>query len=154
GVLQLLVRGAIDEDRLLRRGGGRGRAGRDEEKCRQSPDHLRPPWSPAIKSREGKGIGSRGGNGPMQDQKKLPGGFLAIIVFKYFKAMIFLFVAVAALRLSRINPFPTAEQVARFFRSSPENELVRTFSRFLTPGLAVQIGLVSLFVAAVFATEG
>jgi Predicted membrane protein (DUF2127) len=90
----------------------------------------------------------------MQEQKRLSGGFLAIIAFKYFKAVIFLFVAIAALRLSRINPFPTAEQVEHFFRSSPENELVRTFSRFLTPGLAMQIGVVSLLVAAVFATEG
>ena len=90
----------------------------------------------------------------MQEEKRLSGGFLAIIVFKYFKAVIFLLVAIAALRLSRINPFPTAEQVARFFRSSPESELVRTFSRFLTPGLAMQIGVVSLFVAALFGTEG
>src|SRR2546422_11530884 len=75
----------------------------------------------------------------MHDQKKLSGGFLAIIVFKYFKAVIFLLVAIAALKLSRADPFPTAEEVARFFRSSPENELIRAFSR-LTPGLAMGIG--------------
>ena len=88
----------------------------------------------------------------MHEKGELSGGFLAIIVFKYFKAVIFLLVAIAALSLSRIDPFPTAEQVARFFRSSPENELVRGFSR-LTPGLAMGIGLISLFVAAVFGTE-
>ena len=88
----------------------------------------------------------------MHNQAKLSGGFLAIIVFKYFKAVVFFLVAVAALTLSRADPFPTAQEVARFFRSSPENELVRAFSH-VTPGLAVGIGVVSLFVAAVFGTE-
>jgi uncharacterized membrane protein (DUF2068 family) len=88
----------------------------------------------------------------MHNSRKLSGGFLAIIIFKYFKAVVFLLVAIAALKLSRADPFPTAEEVARFFRSSPENELIRAFSR-LTPGLAMGIGVVSLFVAAVFGTE-
>jgi uncharacterized membrane protein (DUF2068 family) len=88
----------------------------------------------------------------MRNSKTLSGGFLAIIIFKYFKAVVFLLVAIAALRLSRADPFPTAEEVARFFRSSPENELIRAFSR-LTPGLAMGIGLLSLLVAAVFGTE-
>ncbi len=88
----------------------------------------------------------------MHNQKKLSGGFLAIIAFKYFKAVVFLLVGIAALSLSRADPFPTAEEVARFFRSSPENELVKLVSR-LTPGLAIGIGVVSLFVAAVFGTE-
>ena len=88
----------------------------------------------------------------MHDKGKLSGGFLAIIAFKYFKAVVFLLVAIAALRLSRADPFPTAEEVARFFRSSPENELIRLFSR-LTPGLALGIGFFSLFVSAVFGVE-
>jgi uncharacterized membrane protein (DUF2068 family) len=88
----------------------------------------------------------------MHNQKKLSGGFLAIIAFKYFKAVVFLLVGIAALSLSRADPFPTAEEVAHFFRSSPENELVRAVSH-LTPGLAVGIGVVSLFVSAVFGTE-
>ncbi len=88
----------------------------------------------------------------MHNQKKLSGGFLAIIAFKYFKAVVFLLVGIAALSLSRADPFPTAEEVGRFFRSSPENELVRAVSR-LTPGLAMGIGLASLFVSAVFGTE-
>jgi uncharacterized membrane protein (DUF2068 family) len=88
----------------------------------------------------------------MRSQKTLSGGFLAIIIFKYSKAVVFLLVAIAAWKLSRADPFPTAEEVARFFRSSPENELIRAFSR-LTPGLAMGIGLFSLFAAAVFGTE-
>jgi len=88
----------------------------------------------------------------MHNQKKLSGGFLAIIAFKYFKAVAFLLVGIAALSLSRADPFPTAEEVARFFRSSPENELVRAVSR-LTPGWAMGIGVASLFISAVFGTE-
>jgi hypothetical protein len=88
----------------------------------------------------------------MHDKGKLSGGFLAIIIFKFFKAVVFLLVAIAALTLSRTDPFPTAEQVARFFRSSPENELIRGFSH-LTPGLALGIGFASLFVSAVFGVE-
>lgn len=88
----------------------------------------------------------------MPDKGKLSGGFLAIIIFKYFKAVVFLLVAIAALKLSRADPFPTAEQVAHFFRSSPENELIRAFDR-LTPGLALGIGFASLFVSLVFGIE-
>lgn len=88
----------------------------------------------------------------MHNQNKLSGGFLAIIAFKYFKAVVFLLVAIAALSLSRADPIPTAEQVARFLRSSPENVLVKAISS-LTPGWAIGIGVVSLFVAAVFGTE-
>jgi len=88
----------------------------------------------------------------MDNSRKLSGGFLAIIAFKYFKAVVFLLVGIAALSLSRADPFPTAEQVARFFRSSPENELVKAVAR-LTPGWAIGIGVASLFVGAVFGTE-
>jgi uncharacterized membrane protein (DUF2068 family) len=88
----------------------------------------------------------------MSSQKTLSGGFLAIIIFKYSKAVVFLLVAIAAWKLSRADPFPTAEEVARFFRSSPENELIRAFSH-LTPGLALGIGFLSLFVSAVFGIE-
>ncbi len=88
----------------------------------------------------------------MNNQRNLSGGFLAIIAFKYFKAVIFLLVAIAALKLSRTDPFPSAQEVAHFFRSSPENELIRAFSR-LTPGLAMGLGYLSLFVSAVFGTE-
>jgi uncharacterized membrane protein (DUF2068 family) len=77
---------------------------------------------------------------------------LPIIIYKYFKAVEFLLVAIAALKLSRADPFPTAEQVAHFFRSSPENELIRAFDR-LTPGLALGIGFASLFVSLVFGIE-
>jgi uncharacterized membrane protein (DUF2068 family) len=88
----------------------------------------------------------------MHNRNKLSGGFLAIIIFKYFKSVVFLLVGIAALSLSRADPLPTAEEVARFFRSSPENELVKAVSH-LTPGWAIGIGVASLFVGAVFGTE-
>ena len=88
----------------------------------------------------------------MRSHKKLSGGFLAIIVFKYFKSAIFLLVGAAALKLSRTDPFPSAVDLARFFRSGPENELVKLISH-LTPGWALGIGFLSLFVGAVFGTE-
>ena len=88
----------------------------------------------------------------MHNQNRLSGGFLAIIIFKYFKSVVFLLVGIAALSLSRADPFPTAQEVARFFRSSPENELVKAVSH-LTPGWAIGIGVASLFVGAVFGTE-
>jgi hypothetical protein len=88
----------------------------------------------------------------MHDKKKLSWGFLAIIVFKYFKAAVFILVAIAALRLARIDPFPSAEEIAHFLRSSPENQLVRWIAS-VTPGQALGFGLISLFVATVFATE-
>src|SRR5262245_47467888 len=94
-----------------------------------------------------------GSTEPMPETKKLSGGFVAIIVFKYFKAFVFLLVGIAALRLWRMNPLPTAEDIARFFRSSPENEVIRLISG-VTPGQVLGIGLLSLFVAAVFTTEG
>jgi len=88
----------------------------------------------------------------MHNQNRLSGGFLAIIIFKYFKSVVFLLVGIAALSLSRADPFPTAQEVARFFRSSPENELVKAVSH-LTPGWAIGIGVASLFVGAVVGTE-
>jgi hypothetical protein len=89
----------------------------------------------------------------MRNPKKLSGGFVAIIAFKYFKAVIFYLVGIAAFQLWRANPFPSAKDIARFLRSSPENELVRWISR-VTPGEVLGIGLLSFFVAAVFTAEG
>src|SRR5215467_5724847 len=89
----------------------------------------------------------------MRDEKRLSGGFLAIIAFKFFKGAVFLLVGVAALRLRRLHPFPSAHDIARFLRSSPENEIVRWISG-VTPGEIMGIGILSLIVAAVFTAEG
>jgi predicted branched-subunit amino acid permease len=85
----------------------------------------------------------------MPRKRKLTSGFIAIIVFKYFKAAIFLLAAIAIFRISRADPFPTAEDIARFFGASPENEII---SR-ITPRLAIGIGFASLFVGCVFGIE-
>jgi len=84
-------------------------------------------------------------------------GFLAIIVFKYFKGVLFLLLGIGALRLARMSTAPTALQIARFFRSDPERELVRRVAeilRELTPGQTISIGVIALAVALVFIMEG
>ena len=88
----------------------------------------------------------------MRHRGRLTAGFLAIIVFKYFKGIVFLLVGIAALRIWRSNSFPSAGDIARFLRSSPENELVRWVSA-VTPAQALGFGLLSLFVGAVFTAE-
>ncbi len=85
----------------------------------------------------------------MHEKRKLSGGFLAVIVFKYFKAAIFLLAAIAILRISRADPFPTAEDIARFFGASPENEIITR----ITPRLAIGIGYASLLVGCIFGVE-
>jgi uncharacterized membrane protein (DUF2068 family) len=56
------------------------------------------------------------------------------------------------MRLARADPLPTAREIARFLRSSPENELVRVIAR-VTPRQYVGIGLFSLFAGMIFAVE-
>jgi uncharacterized membrane protein (DUF2068 family) len=89
----------------------------------------------------------------MRGSRGLSGGFVAIIVFKYFKAVVFFLVGVAALRLWHASPFPSAREIAHFLRSSPENELVRWIAG-VPHSEILGIGILSLFVAAVFAAEG
>ena len=87
----------------------------------------------------------------------MSGGFVAIIAFKYFKALIFLLIGFTAIHLARLSSMPTVAQVAHFFRVSPENEIVARlagFIRDITPGQAVGVGVVAFLVAAVFVAEG
>jgi uncharacterized membrane protein (DUF2068 family) len=87
----------------------------------------------------------------------MSGGFVAIILFKYFKAIVFGLFGVAALRLAHLARLPSVEELARFFRVSPEREIIQEIASIvaqITPGQAIGIGVVSLFVALVFATEG
>jgi uncharacterized membrane protein (DUF2068 family) len=88
----------------------------------------------------------------MRRAGKLSGGFIGIIVFKYFKGVVFLLVAVTAMHLARLERLPTAEQVARFLRSSPENEIIQRISN-ATPRQVVGIGILSLFVGMIFTVE-
>lgn len=87
---------------------------------------------------------------------RMSAGFVAIILFKYFKGALFLLVGIAALRLARLPAMPSIREIARFFRVSPENELVRGLAGAIgeiTPGQVIRFGFVSLFVAAVFTAE-
>jgi uncharacterized membrane protein (DUF2068 family) len=88
----------------------------------------------------------------MRRGKKLSGGFLSIIIFKYFKGVVFLLAGIVAVSLARVDPFPSAEQIARFFRSSPENELIRWIAS-VTPRQIAGIGILSLFVGLIFSVE-
>jgi len=88
--------------------------------------------------------------------KPLTGGFFLIIAFKCLKAVVFALVGFAALHLARLSAMPTLAELARFLRVGPENQIVRRIAeiiREVTPGQAIRFGFVSLFVAAVFATE-
>jgi hypothetical protein len=88
----------------------------------------------------------------MRSRQRLSGGFLSIIAFKYFKGVVFLFAGIVAMRLARVDPLPRAEEIARFLRSSPENELVRWISSG-TPRQMIGIGVLSLFVGMIFTAE-
>lgn len=93
---------------------------------------------------------------PRRERKRLSAGFIAIIAFKYLKACLFLLIGFAVLRLARMPSIPTAHEIAHFFRSDPENELIRRSAHLLseiTRGQAIGLGVVSLLVAVVFATE-
>lgn len=85
------------------------------------------------------------------------GGFVAIIVFKYFKGLIFILVGAAALHLARLPAMPTVVELAHFFRVASEHEIIHRIAetiRPITPGQAIEFGVLSLFAAAVFTTEG
>ena len=89
-------------------------------------------------------------------RKRLSWGFFLIIAFKYLKAVVFALVGFTALHLARLAAMPTVEELARFLRVGPENQIVRRIAeviREVTPGQVIGFGVVSLFVAAVFAAE-
>lgn len=89
-------------------------------------------------------------------KRPMSGGFLAIILFKYFKAVVFALFGAAALHLSRLAGGDSLAELARFFRVSPEREIIQQVASFvqrITPGQAIGIGVVSIFVALVFGTE-
>jgi uncharacterized membrane protein (DUF2068 family) len=93
----------------------------------------------------------------VSNKQPMSGGFVAIILFKYFKAVVFGLFGIAALRLAHLAGLPSVEELARFFRVSPEREIVQEIASVvaqITPGQAIGIGVVSLFVAFVFAAEG
>jgi uncharacterized membrane protein (DUF2068 family) len=87
----------------------------------------------------------------------MSGGFVAIILFKYFKALVFGLFGITALRLAHLAGLPSVDALARFFRIAPEREIIQEIASVisqLTPNQAIGIGVVSIFVALVFAAEG
>src|SRR5262245_14772774 len=88
--------------------------------------------------------------------RRISAGFLAIILFKYFKGIVFLLAGVAAVHVGRLSTMPSVDEIARFFRVAPENELIHWLANVIqdvTPGQFIGFGVVSLFVGAVFTAE-
>ena len=86
---------------------------------------------------------------------KLSGGFVWIIVFKYIKAVSFLFLGIVALRLARFPHEPL--RLARWLGVDERKEIVqRTASVLsaLSPFQIHAIAVACLVIAVVFAAEG
>ena len=93
----------------------------------------------------------------VSQEQPMSGGFVAIILFKYFKALVFGLFGITALRLAHLAGLPSVDELARFFRIAPEREIIQEIASIIskiTPGQAIGIGVVSIFVALVFAAEG
>lgn len=89
-------------------------------------------------------------------KKKMSAGFIVIILFKFFKGLIFLLFGIAALKLLRPGPLPSAREIAHFLSVSPENEFIRRVAdviREITPRQATGIAVGAFGVAAVFFAE-
>jgi uncharacterized membrane protein (DUF2068 family) len=87
----------------------------------------------------------------------LSGAFVAIIIFKWLKALAFVLFGVVALKLARASEMPSAIEIADFFSVSRENELVHHVAdliRAVTPRQATGFGMASVLVGGVFLAEG
>jgi uncharacterized membrane protein (DUF2068 family) len=88
---------------------------------------------------------------------RVTGGFIAIIAFKWLKAITFVILGIAALKISRAPSMPTAVEIAKFLSVSKENELVRRVADLIasvTPGQVTAAGVASIVIGCVFFVEG
>jgi len=88
---------------------------------------------------------------------KLSGGFIAIIVFKFLKAVAFGLLGVGALRLAHLPKNSLQMVLVRKLGVSGDSILVRDISNVidtLTKGQVQAIGAAAIFIALVFAAEG
>ena len=88
---------------------------------------------------------------------KLNGGFIAIIVFKFLKAVAFGLLGVGALRLAHLPKNSLQMVLVRKLGVSGDSILVRDVSNVinsLTKGQVQAIGAAAIFIALVFAAEG
>jgi uncharacterized membrane protein (DUF2068 family) len=91
-----------------------------------------------------------------RQRKRLSGGFIAVIVFKYLKAAAFLLVGVVVLRFVHITRNGAPMELARFLNANAERESIRRLSTFfdgITTGQREAIGVSALAIGAVFAAE-
>ena len=87
---------------------------------------------------------------------RLSGGFIAVIVFKYLKAVAFLLVGVAVLRFEHLNVRDPSMEFARFLNANAERESIRRLSQFfeeISPGQGRAIGAAALAIGCIFAAE-
>lgn len=88
---------------------------------------------------------------------KLSGGFIAIIVFKFLKAVAFGLLGVGALRLAHLPKNSLQMVLVRKLGVSGDSILVRDISNVidtLTNRQVQAIGAAAIFIALVFAAEG
>jgi uncharacterized membrane protein (DUF2068 family) len=89
-------------------------------------------------------------------KKRLTGGFILVIVFKFLKAAAFLFLGIVVFRFVQVTRHGAPMEFARFLNANPDRESIRRISTFfeeITPGQREAIGAASLAVGLVFATE-
>jgi len=88
--------------------------------------------------------------------RRLSGGFIAVIAFKYLKAAAFLLVGVVVLRFVQVARHDPAMEFARYLNASENRESIRRLSAFfseITTGQQEAIGAASLAIGAVFLAE-
>ena len=88
--------------------------------------------------------------------RRLAGGFIAIIVFKYLKAAAFLLVGIVVLRFVQVTRHGAPMEFARFLNANPDRESIRRLSTFfndITPGQREAIGAAALAIGSTFAAE-
>jgi uncharacterized membrane protein (DUF2068 family) len=88
---------------------------------------------------------------------KLTAGFIGIIVFKYAKAVAFLVLGAAVLRIAHLARQSEPLQVARFLGVDERKLIVQHLSAFLsafTPGQVRAAGVAAVVIGLVFAAEG
>ncbi|HEV2063005.1 MAG TPA: DUF2127 domain-containing protein [Thermoanaerobaculia bacterium] len=89
-------------------------------------------------------------------RRRLSGGFIAVIVFKYLKAAAFLLVGLAVLRFEHVARRDPSMVFARFLNANPERESIQRLSQFfeeITPGQRRAIGAAALAIGSIFLAE-
>jgi uncharacterized membrane protein (DUF2068 family) len=88
---------------------------------------------------------------------RLSAGFLAVIVFKYLKAVGFLLLGATVLHIAHLSRQDPTMEIADMLGVNAHRfgvERIQEFFERFTPGQVQALGLASVFVGAVFGAEG